>query len=129
MKKRLIIIGASYLQLPLILKAREMGIETHAFAWEEGAVAKSYCDYFYPISIVEKDTIVNEARRIQPDGVASIGSDLAAVTVNYIANELGLTGNSLETTALTTNKYLMRKSCQIQALRVRSSFWPNRAHL
>ena len=109
MKKRLIIIGASYLQLPLILKAREIGIETHAFAWEEGAVAKSYCDYFYPISIVEKDTIVNEARRIQPDGVATIGSDLAAVTVNYIANELGLIGNSLETTALTTNKYLMRK--------------------
>jgi len=109
MKKHLIIIGASYLQLPLILKAREMGIETHAFAWEEGAVAKSYCDYFYPISIVEKDTIVNEARRIQPDGVATIGSDLAAVTVNYIANELCLIGNSLETTALTTNKYLMRK--------------------
>ena len=109
MKAKLVVIGASYLQLPLILKAREMGIETHAFAWEAGAVAKDHCDFFYPISIIEKESILEEARSIQPDGVATIGSDLAAVTVNYIANELGLIGNSLETTALTTNKYLMRK--------------------
>ncbi len=34
---KLVVIGGGYLQLPLILKAREMGIETHAFAWEEGA--------------------------------------------------------------------------------------------
>ena len=32
-KKPLAIIGASYLQLPLILKAKEMGYETHVFAW------------------------------------------------------------------------------------------------
>lgn len=34
MKKKLAIIGASYLQLPLVKKAKEMGIETHCFAWE-----------------------------------------------------------------------------------------------
>ena len=38
MGKRLAIIGASYLQLPLVLKAREMGLETLCFAWKEGAV-------------------------------------------------------------------------------------------
>jgi biotin carboxylase len=109
MKAKLVVIGASYLQLPLILKAREMGIETHAFAWEAGAVAKDHCDFFYPISIIEKESILKETRKIQPNGVASIGSDLAAVTVNYIANELDLIGNSLDTTTLTTNKYLMRQ--------------------
>ena len=32
-KKKLAIIGASYLQAPLILKAKEMGIETHAVSY------------------------------------------------------------------------------------------------
>ena len=36
--KKLAILGASYLQVPLIKKANEMGIETHVFAWEKGAV-------------------------------------------------------------------------------------------
>ena len=107
---RLLVIGASYLQLPLILKAREMGIETHVFAWEEGAVAREHCDFFYPISIVEKEAILAEAGRIQPHGVVSIGSDLATVTVNYVASNLGLIGHSMEVTQRTTNKYLMRQT-------------------
>jgi len=109
MAKKLIVIGASYLQLPLVLRARAMGVETHVFAWEDGAVAKEHCHRFYPISIVEKDAILREATRIRPDGVTSIASDLATVTVNYLANELGLTSNSPEATAHTTNKYLMRR--------------------
>ena len=31
--KKLAIIGASYLQEPLIQKAKSMGLETHVFAW------------------------------------------------------------------------------------------------
>ena len=38
--KKLAIIGASYLQLPLVRKAKEMGIETFCFAWADGAVCK-----------------------------------------------------------------------------------------
>ena len=53
--KKICIIGASELQLPLILRAKELGYETHVFAWEEGAIAKNECNYFYPISIKDKD--------------------------------------------------------------------------
>jgi biotin carboxylase len=106
--KKLIIIGANYFQLPLIIKAKEMGIETHAFAWKKGAVGKYFADYFYPISITEKEKILEIALKIKPDGVISIASDLAAITVNYLANELDLIGNSLNCTNITTNKYLMR---------------------
>ena len=35
MKKKIAIIRASYLQLPLVLKAKEMGLETICFAWRE----------------------------------------------------------------------------------------------
>ena len=52
--KKLAIIGASYLQLPLIEKAKSMGIETHVFAWAANDVGETAADHFYPISIVEK---------------------------------------------------------------------------
>ncbi len=64
--KRLVIIGASHFPFPFVKRAKELGIETHTFAWEEGAVAKSYCDHFYPISIVEKQALLTQERTTKP---------------------------------------------------------------
>ena len=75
--KKIVIIGANDFQKPLILKAKEMGYETHVFAWREGAIGAEDADFFYEISIVEMDEILEECRRIKPDAVATIGSDLA----------------------------------------------------
>ena len=86
-----------------------MGLETHVFAWEDGAVAKNIADYFYPISITEKEEIFSLARKIKPQGIISIASDQAMHTVNYIAGKMSLVGNSMQSTLFTTNKYLMRK--------------------
>ena len=110
MKKKLVIIGANDFQNQLILKAKEKGFETYAFAWRDGAVGEKTADHFYPISIVEKEQILEECRKIKPDGIISIASDLAMITVNYIAEQLGLVGNGMECTLLTTNKYYMRKA-------------------
>lgn len=106
--RNLAIIGASYLQLPLIEKAKEMGYITHVFAWKANDVGESAADYFYPISIVEKEAILKECRRIGICGICSIASDLAIITVNYVAYYLDLTGNNLQTTSCSTNKHLMR---------------------
>lgn len=108
MKKNLAIIGASYLQLPLIEKAKQMGYTTHAFAWSAGDVGETAADYFYPISIVEKEEILNKCREIGICGICSIASDLAMITVSYVAEQLGLPGNSVQATAKSTNKHLMR---------------------
>lgn len=108
--KKIVIIGAGEFQLPLIEKARSLNYETHVFAWEEGAIGKEIADYFYPISIVEKEEILKICKEIDPDGVTSIGSDLAVLTVNYVASNLGLTCNPEESVLITTNKYLMRNA-------------------
>lgn len=110
MKKNLAIIGASYLQLPLIEKAKDMGCTTHVFAWECGDVGETAADHFYPVSIVEKEEILKACREIGICGICSIASDLAMITVNYVAQELGLTGNSVAATAKSTNKHLMRRA-------------------
>ena len=36
--KKIAIIGANEFQQPLIVKAKQLGYETHVFAWKEGAV-------------------------------------------------------------------------------------------
>lgn len=107
--KKLAIIGASYLQLPLVKKAKEMGIETICFAWEEGAVCKDMADQFYPISIIEKEEILNKCQEIGIDGITTIASDTAVVTVNYVASHMGLRSNPDEYSEVTTNKYKMRQ--------------------
>lgn len=110
MKRNLAIIGASYLQLPLIERAKEMGYTTHVFAWAAGDVGEAAADVFYPISIVEKDVILEKCREIGICGICSIASDLAMLTVNYVANALGVVCNSADATMKSTNKYLMRQA-------------------
>ena len=107
--KNLVIIGANEFQKPLVEKAAEMDFTTHVFAWDEGAVCKEHADYFYSVSITELDTILDQVNTIKPQGVISIGSDLAIKTVNYIANQLGLIANSIDSTEISTDKYKMRK--------------------
>lgn len=109
MNKKLAIIGASYLQRPLVTKAKEMGIETICFAWEEGAVCKDIADRFYPISIIDKEVILQKCQEIGIDGITTIASDTAVITVNYVASRMGLISNPVEYSEITTNKYLMRQ--------------------
>lgn len=108
--KKIAIIGASYLQLPLIETAKAMGCVTHVFAWAANDVGEAAADHFYPISIVEKEQILEKCREIGIDGICSIASDLAMLTVNYVVSAMGLTGNSLRCTEKSTNKHLMRKA-------------------
>lgn len=109
-KQKLVIIGANDFQNQLILKAKERGLETHVFAWKDGAIGEKTADYFYPISIVEKEKILQECRKINPCGIISIASDLASITVNYVAEKMNLVGNGIESSLISTNKYLMRKA-------------------
>ena len=107
--KKLAIIGASYLQAPLIETAKAMGLETHVFAWAANDVGEKTADYFYPISIVEKEEILNKCQEIGIDGICSIASDLAIITVNYVAQKMGLPSNDMKATLVSTNKHEMRK--------------------
>lgn len=112
MKDNIVIIGANDFQNPLILKAKEMGFETHVFAWQDGSIGERTADHFYPVSIVEMDAILEECRKIQPKAVVTIASDLAGITVNYLARNLGLPCNSERNIVISTNKFEMRKAFQ-----------------
>ena len=110
MKTTLAIIGASYLQRPLVEKAKEMGLRTICFAWAEGAVCRDLVDVFYPISIVEKEQILTICQQEHIDGICTIASDVAAPTVAYVAEQMGLVDNTYEASLRANNKWLMRQA-------------------
>lgn len=107
--KKLAIIGASYLQKPIVEKCKELGVSSICFAWEEGAVCKDLCDKFYPISTVDKEEILKVCQEETIDGITTIASDVATLTVNYVAEKMGLIGNPAKYSQTATNKYLMRQ--------------------
>ena len=107
--KTLAIIGASYLQLPLVKRAKEMGLRTICFAWPQGAVCKEVCDTFYPVSITEQEEILRLCRAEQIDGICTIGSDVAAPTVAYVAEQMGLAGNPYEAAVRAHDKQIMHQ--------------------
>lgn len=106
--KKLAIIGASTGQYELCLKAHELGIETHCFAYEKGAICKDIVDHFYPISIYECDQIVSICRELGIDGVLSNASDKTSEVVSYVAEHLNLTAPSLEVLRSLHDKYHVR---------------------
>lgn len=109
--KKLAILGASYLQKPLVDKANLMGIETHCFAWDsEDSICKNVADKFYPISVLEKEVILEKCKEIDVDGIVTIATDICVPTISFVAHEMRLTGNSIESSLLSTNKATMKEA-------------------
>ena len=59
--KNLAIIGASYLQLPLIRKAKEMGYTTHVFAWASDDVGEKEAEILKAEGEAEYMKILSDA--------------------------------------------------------------------
>lgn len=106
--EKIVVVGAGEFQCPLIVKAKEMGFETHVFAWEDGSIGRQEADFFYPISVTEKEKILGICREIRPCAAVTVASDLANITVQYLAERLGLACNPVQCVRNTTDKYAMR---------------------
>lgn len=109
---KLAIIGAAPGQLPICLKAKELGLETHCFAWPEGAICKDVVDYFYPISILEEDAIVEKCRELKIDGIVSNASELTSEVVSYVSEKLGLNGTPYHILDQLHDKFFVRQLSQ-----------------
>ena len=109
-KLKIAILGANDFQNPMILKAKEMGIETHVFAWECGDVGEKTADVFHPVSIADKEKVLEICVSEGINGITTCGSDFAVVCINYVAEKMGLPGNGIATTAQCTNKFVMRET-------------------
>lgn len=113
MSKKIMIIGASILQLPAIEKAKEMGYKVVAVDMNPEAVGFKVPEIDKEvISTIDIPAIVDAAKRHRIDGVMTLATDMPMRSVAAVAKELGLIGIDPDTAVRATNKVAMRKALQ-----------------
>lgn len=109
--KKIMILGASILQLPAIQKAKEMGLQVIAVDMDPNAVGfKEEGVIKEVISTIDIPAVVECAKKHKIDGVMTLASDMPMRTVAAVSKELGLVGITEETALKATNKACMREA-------------------
>lgn len=104
------IVGASVLQLPAILKAKDMGLEVAVVDFNPEAIGIPYADKYYNGSTMNEDEVLAAAENYQPDGIMTLATDMPMRGVAKVAERLGLSGISYDTAVKATDKFEMIKA-------------------
>ena len=104
------IVGASVLQLPAILKAKEMGLHVGVADYNPQAIGIQYADEFFNASTMDEDAVLAAALQFRPDGIITLATDMPMRGVAKVAEKLGLAGISYDTALKATDKFEMIKA-------------------
>lgn len=108
--KKLLVLAAGILQVPIIKRAREMGYYVIAADGNPEAVGLQYADKPICANITNEEEMVSIARNEQIDGVIHPCSEVSMNVMGRINDELNLSGVSRKQAVIATNKYLMREA-------------------
>ncbi len=109
--KKLMVLAAGLLQIPVIRKAREKGYYVIAVDDDSLAPGMALADKaIVPGGLVNEEKMLAIAREEQVSGVIHPCSEVAMNVMGRINDELHLHGISRETAVRATNKHLMRKA-------------------
>lgn len=109
--KKLLVLAAGLLQIPVIKKAREMGYYVITADDDPQAPGMALADKaIVPGGLMEEEKMVAIAKEEQVDGVIHPCSEVAMNVMGRINDELGLCGISKEIAIRATNKHLMREA-------------------
>ncbi len=108
--KRLLVLAAGILQVPVIKKAQEMGIFVIAADGDANAVGLQYADKPVVANITSEEDMLRIAKEERIDGVIHPCSEVSMNVMGRLNNELRLSGISREQALRATNKHLMREA-------------------
>lgn len=109
--KKIMILGASILQLPAIKKAKEMGLEVvvvdmnpDAIGFKEKGVIQEV------ISTIDIPKVLECAKKHKINGIMTLASDMPMRTIATVSKEMDIIGITEETALKATSKFLMREA-------------------
>ncbi len=108
MPRKLMILGASLLQLPAIRRAKEKGLYTVVLDMNEKAVGASVANEFHAISSTDIDGVVRKALELRVDGIMTLATDMPMRAVAAVGERMGLPTISPLTALKATDKARMR---------------------
>lgn len=107
--KKILILGAGFLQSFVIKRAKELGYTVYVLDMDKNALGFKYADKFDIINIVDCEKCLQFAIENNIDGVLTAATDYGVLSASYIANKLNLPGINIDSANLIKNKYLVRK--------------------
>lgn len=109
--KKLLVLAAGILQIPVIKKAREMGYYVIAVDDDANAPGMALADKaIVPGGLMDEEKVLAIAKEEQISGVIHPCSEVAMNVMGRINDELHLGGISKEIAIRATNKHLMREA-------------------
>ena len=90
--KKLMVLGAGILQIPIIKRAREMGLYVIATDGDPNACGFQYADKTIVANIIDEEVMLKIARNEQINGVIHPCSEVSMNVMGRINDELGLAG-------------------------------------
>ena len=106
--KRVLMLGGAMQQIPIIRKAREMGLYVITCDYLPDNPGHALADEYHNVSTTDLEGVLKLAEGLKIDGIIAYASDPAAPTAAYVAEKLGLPGNPYPSVKLCTEKDLFR---------------------
>lgn len=103
-QKKLMLLGGLRYLLPVIEAAHRLGIYVITCDYLPDNIAHKYSDEYHNVSIVDKEAVLELARKLQIDGIMSFAVDPGVVTAAYVQEQMGLPGNPYESVCILQNK-------------------------
>ena len=110
MAEKLMILGASVYQVPLIKTANEMGLHTIISSIPGNYPGFAFARESFDINTVDKEAILELCRENEIDGITTTGTDVAVITIGHVNEHMGLSGISEEAAIRTTDKAVMKEA-------------------
>lgn len=110
MKKKLFILGAGIYQVPLIKKAKDMGLYTIAASCPGPYPGLAIADQALLIDTRDGEALQKAAVRESIDGICTSGTDVAVRSLGLLCDSLGLAGLPLTAARILTDKYRMKEA-------------------
>lgn len=108
--KKLLVLAAGILQVPIIRKAHELGVYVIAADANKDAVGFQYADKSIVADITDEDTMLSIARKECIDGVIHPCSEVSMYVMGRINDEMQLCGIGHNAAVKATNKHVMRNA-------------------
>lgn len=89
-QKKIMLLGGSRYLLPVIKAAHKLGLYVITCDYLPDNIAHKYADEYCNVSIIDKDAVLEAAKKLQIDGILSFACDPGVVTAAYVAEKMGL---------------------------------------
>lgn len=105
MKKKLLIVGGGYADIPLINAGKRLGFEVTTTGNRPQELGHRYSDRYIPADFSDPQAILELARKLNIDAICACSNDFSALSSAYVAEAMGLKGHdAYETSQLLHHK-------------------------